>query len=99
MRPTAIDICCGAGGASMGLRQAGFNPVGLDYRPQPRYPFSQVTTDVTNADFQDLLQALIKTTNAQLIFASPPCQQDSNTHTLRNRETNPAGPRWYKSEA
>ncbi|MFL6229326.1 MAG: hypothetical protein ACJ741_11155, partial [Pyrinomonadaceae bacterium] len=35
--PRAIDLFCGAGGATRGLQMAGFHVTGADVRAQPRY--------------------------------------------------------------
>lgn len=65
-----LDLFCGAGGAAMGYRQAGFTFVcGVDLEPQPNY--------VGHMFYQsDALEALatFDLDDFDLIHASPPCQ-------------------------
>lgn len=37
MKPRALDLFCGAGGATKGLQMAGFHVTGVDIKLQPRY--------------------------------------------------------------
>lgn len=72
-RPLALDLFCCAGGAAVGLHRAGYQIVGVDIDPQPRYPFAFIQADVTKIDFARFA----------LVWASPPCQQFCR---LRTRE-------------
>jgi DNA (cytosine-5)-methyltransferase 1 len=85
MKPRLLDLFCGAGGAAMGYHRAGFEVVGVDIKPQPRYPFEFVLAEATNIlayltnyeifrlyEGSRRLRPLEAPFNA--IHASPPCQ-------------------------
>ena len=66
----ALDIYCGAGGATRGLMQAGFHVTGVDHKPQRNY-----CGDVfVQMDALEYL-ATADLSQFQFIWASPPCQR------------------------
>lgn len=77
-RPLALDLFCGAGGASMGLYRAGFDVFGVDLVARKRYPFDFIQADVLNLPF-----SLDK---FDFIWASPPCHAYSVTRHMAVKE-------------
>ncbi len=74
-RPRLLDLFCGAGGCSVGYHRAGFDVVGVDNRPMPRYPF-----EFHQADALEYCREHGHEFDA--IHASPPCQQFSVAKVL-----------------
>jgi DNA (cytosine-5)-methyltransferase 1 len=66
-----LDLFCCAGGAGKGYHLAGFDVVGVDMSPQPRYPFEFIQRNVF-----DLEPWFLNEFDA--IHASPPCQHYSD---------------------
>jgi DNA (cytosine-5)-methyltransferase 1 len=81
-RPKLLDLCCGAGGASRGYTDAGFDVTGVDIVARPSYPFRFVQADAVD-------YALDHGHEYDLIHASWPCQYDAaitkgTNHHLRD---------------
>jgi DNA (cytosine-5)-methyltransferase 1 len=87
---TAIDIFCGAGGLTEGLKQAGFNVLGaveIDPVVSRAYRMNHRTTHLWNEPVQklsgnEILQKLnIKKGELSLLAGCPPCQGFSSLRT------------------
>lgn len=76
-RPRLLDLYCGAGGAGVGYHLAGFEVVGVDITPQPRYPLH-----FDQGDALDVLADRRFCRRFDVIHASPPCQSETS---LRHR--------------
>ena len=76
-RPTLLDLFCGAGGAGTGYHRAGFDVVGVDNKPQPRYPFQ-----FHQADALEYLAEHGR--EFDVIHASPPCQVHTRAQKIQN---------------
>lgn len=74
-----LDLYCCGGGAAAGYHRAGFEVVGVDNRPQPKYPYSFV-----QADALSLSPAFLDGFDA--IHASPPCQAHSSITRVTGRQ-------------
>lgn len=74
-----LDLFCCQGGISMGYHLEGWEVVGVDIAPQPRYPF-----EFHRADALEFASAHWREFDA--ILASPPCQRYSAAQRIRGRE-------------
>jgi DNA (cytosine-5)-methyltransferase 1 len=78
-RPLVADWFCGAGGASRGYYEAGFDVEGIDCEPQPNYEYA-----FTQGDALELLGDRKFVARFDGHVGSPPCQDSSiSTQTFR----------------
>lgn len=89
-KPKLLDLFSGAGGCAMGYHRAGFDVVGVDIRPQPRYPFEFVQADALDYVAQHGHKF-------DAIHASPPCQGYSKARKLQGND-HPLWIGWTRQE-
>jgi DNA (cytosine-5)-methyltransferase 1 len=79
VKPLLLDLYCCQGGSAMGWHLAGFDVVGVDINPQPRYPFEFHQGDAIEFIRQHGHEFTIST-------GSPPCQRDSDCQRIQGNE-------------
>jgi DNA (cytosine-5)-methyltransferase 1 len=92
-RPRLLDLFCGAGGCAVGYHRAGFDVVGVDIKPQPRY----AGDEFHRADALEVLRILVfggtwkgyTLADFAAIHASPPCQAHTALQTMPNAREHP----------
>ena len=77
-RPRLLDLFSGAGGVAVGYHRAGFEVVGVDHLPQPRYPFEFHEGDAMTFPLDGF----------DVVHASPPCQGYANVTRWRGNQAN-----------
>lgn len=95
-KPILLDLFCGAGGAAMGYHRAGFEVIGVDLNPMPRYPFMFVQANALNvldtlilggttndARLDDVIDWGYRRASFAAVHASPPCQRFSSISRCR----------------
>ncbi len=75
----ALDLFCGAGGASKGIANVGFEVIGVDNTPGLNYPYEYYCEDAV--EFMAL-----GLDDFDFIWASPPCQAYSWSSACRRNE-------------
>jgi DNA (cytosine-5)-methyltransferase 1 len=83
-KPKALDLFCGAGGASRGLYLAGFDVVGVDLRPQPHYPAVHTVLYAVHFEFRQGDALTVDLEGFDFVWSSPPCQAHPSLRKMPN---------------
>ena len=75
----AVDLFCGAGGAAIGLKRAGFTVIGIDIKRPSRY-YGDILV------LGDVRHPPVDIGKADFLFASPPCQAYSRANGIPKPE-------------
>ena len=84
IQPSAVDLFCGAGGLSYGLKQAGIEPIaGIDVDPNCQHPF-EVNVDAAFYERDvaslksDFVESLFDAKQPRILAGCAPCQPFSS---------------------
>jgi DNA (cytosine-5)-methyltransferase 1 len=83
-KPRLLDLFSCAGVGAEGYHAAGFEVVGVDKDPQPRYPYEFI-----QADALDVLTDRAFLAGFDAIHTSPPCQHDTELRHRYERNDHP----------
>ena len=76
-----LDLFCGVGGSARGLQELGFEVVGFDKEPQPKYPGEFHQRDLTEG-----LPAWVLEEEWAGVWASPPCTPFTRIEAFQSGE-------------
>lgn len=81
-RPRLLDLCCCGGGCSVGYWRAGFDVEGVDFAPQPDYPFRFHRADALAFPLDGFQVRRHRLFEANWALAAPPCDHASQPVVL-----------------
>ena len=95
-RPRLLDLFCGAGGCSVGYKQAGFDVVGIDIETQKNYPFTYNRGDalvaaewLARSNGVRFGRDRLSLDDFDVVHASPPCQSYTPLGALHPHKSYP----------